>query len=150
MPNLTNHCKRVRKMSMNIFINESSENPVNLIRQTLSVKRDDNGRPSVTFVTNKGKGSGSQSLPVSELSQVLSVLRDAIDNGINEDDEEQSIPAHEVVRRTIAIEDGIVSFRVKSGKGAKPARIPLTQMNDVLNLLESALPAIEKHAANLK
>jgi hypothetical protein len=48
-----------------------------------------------------------------------------------------------MIRRTLQIEDGIVSFRVKSGKGSKPARISLEDFADVVALLAGTVEAVE-------
>jgi len=126
-----------------IFANESSENPVTLIKQTLRVKPDDDGIVMASFTTNKGKGSGAQVMPYAEFRAAVAVLVDAAKNGIPEVEEDDNIPADEMVRRTLRIEDGIVSFRVKSGKGAKPARIPLADFEAVVSLLASAADSVE-------
>jgi hypothetical protein len=125
-----------------IFVTESAENPVTLIKQTLAVKPDDDGNIVASFTTNKGKGSGAQILPFGEFREAVAVLQDAAKNGIPEIAEE-NISAAEMVRRTISLEDGVVSFRVKGGKGAKPARIPLADFEEVVALLSSTVDAVE-------
>jgi hypothetical protein len=126
-----------------IFASETSENPVTLIRQTLAVKPNDDGQIIASFTTNKGKGSGAQILPYAEFRSAVAVLADAAKNGIPEVAEDDSIPADEMIRRTIQIEDGIVSFRVKSGKGSKPARIAVADFQAVVDLLSSTVDAVE-------
>jgi hypothetical protein len=133
----------------NIFASESSENPVTLIRQTLKVQPNDDGQVVATFTTNRGKGSGAQSIPFAQFREVVTVLRDAATNGIPEAAEETDLPAAEVIRRTIQIEDGIVSFRVKSGKGAKPARISVEDFQQVVDLLASTVDAVESAGRSL-
>ena len=51
-----------------------------------------------------------------------------------------------MVKATALNRDGVISFRVKSGKGAKPARIPTDQFSEVVNLLESARETILEKA----
>ena len=126
-----------------IFANESTENPVTLIRQTLRVKPDDDGVVVASFTTNKGKGSGAQILPYGEFREAVAVLRDAAENGIPEVSDDENIPAAEMIRRTLRVEDGMISFRVKGGKGAKPARIPLEHFAAVVELLSSTVAAVE-------
>jgi len=130
-----------------IFATESTENPVVLVKQTLKVQPDDNGVVIAQFVTNKGKGSGTQVMPYTEYRAAIGVLVDAATNGIPEIAEEGNIPADEMVRRTLTVEDGIVSFRVKSGKGAKPARIPLADFKAVVELLASGCDGVEAAGA---
>lgn len=128
----------------NIFENDSVENPVVLVRQTLAVKPNDEGQIMVSFTTNKGKGSGAQVLPASEFRDAIAVLADAAKNGISERKEDENLPASEVIRRTIQVEDGFVSFRVKGGKGAKPARISLDHFAEVIALLAGTVDAVER------
>jgi len=126
-----------------IFATESTENPLVLIKQTLKVQPDDNGNIMATFTTNKGKGSGAQVLPYAEFRAAVAVLMDAATNGIPEIAEDESLPASEVIRRTISLEDGVVSFRVKSGKGAKPARLSVSEFKAVADLLSTTVDAVE-------
>ena len=132
-----------------IFASESTENPVMLIKQTLRVKPDDDGAIVASFTTNKGKGSGAQILPYTEFRAAVAVLVEAATSGIPEVNEDDNIPADEMIRRTLRVEDGIVSFRVKGGKGAKPARIPLDQFAEVVKLLASTVEAVEKAGEKL-
>ena len=134
--------------NLSIFASESSENPVTLLKQSLTVSKE-NGVPTVSIVLNKGKGSGTQTMPVSELSAVLSILRDAVDNGISEREEQDDVPAHQVLRQTIHVEDGHVIFRLRNGKGAKPAKISASDLESVVTLLEGAAPQIEAAARKL-
>ena len=88
-----------------IFAAESTDNPVALIKQTLSVKPDDDGKIMVTFTTNRGKGSGAQVMPYTEFREAVSVLINAAKNGIPEIAEDDNLPASEVVRRTLTLDD---------------------------------------------
>ena len=135
-------------MMANIFEAQHDESPVTVIRQTMSVSLDDDGVPVVTFATNRGKGSGAQSMPVTEFRDYVSTLSEFADNGIPEGIEE-NLSAAESLRRTIQSKDGIISFRVKSGKGAKPAKVPTAQLGDVAKLLTSTIDAVEAAAEAL-
>lgn len=114
-----------------------------LVRQTLKVLPAESGEVVATFTVNKGKGSGAQVLPFAQYRDAVAVLVDAAKNGIPEMTEEENLPAAEVIRRTLSVEDGIVSFRVKSGKGAKPARLSLADFKAVAELLNSTVEAVE-------
>ena len=135
-------------MSTSIFHNESDESPCTVIKQTMSVSLNDDGEAVVSFATNRGKGSGAQTMPVGEFREYVAALSDIAANGIPEEAEEQ-ISAAESVRRTIAMKDGIVSFRVRSGKGAKPAKVPSSDLGDVVSLLASTVDAVEKAGKSL-
>ncbi len=130
-------------MSTSIFHNEADESPTTVIKQTMSVSLDAEGVPVVSFATNKGKGSGAQTMPVSQFREYVETLSDIASNGIPEVAEED-LSAAESVRRTIAMKDGVVSFRVRSGKGAKPAKVPSGSLSDVVDLLTSTVDAVEK------
>ena len=135
-------------MSTNIFQNEHSESAVQVIRSTMSVSVDDDGTPIVSFATNRGKGSGAQSMPVSEFRDYVAALSDVAENGIPEQDEEQ-LSAAESLRRTIRNKDGVVSFRVRSGKGAKPAKVNASDLSEVASLLTSTIDAVEAAGKSL-
>jgi hypothetical protein len=131
-----------------IFANENEESASQTVRQTMSVGTDDSGVPTVSFATNRGKGSGSQSLPASEFGEVVSLLQDYAKNGLPETSEE-SLSAADSIRRTISISDGVVSFRVRGGKGSKPAKINLDEFADVVELLASTNDAVAAAADSL-
>ena len=131
-----------------IFSNENNESPVQVIRQTMSVSLDDNGNPNVTFATNRGKGSGSQTIPVEDFAEVASTLQEYAEAGIGEKEDENLSPA-ETIRRTIQVDNGIVSFRTRSGKGSKPAKIHLPQFSEVCALLLETVSAVEAAGTKL-
>ena len=131
-----------------IFENDNTESPLQVIRQTMSVSLSDDGEARVSFATNRGKGSGAQVLAVDDFAEVVSTLQGYSDAGIEEREEEQLSPA-DTIRRTIRIEDGVVSFRTRSGKGAKPAKIPASQFAEVCELLSGTLSAVEAAGQSL-
>jgi hypothetical protein len=132
----------------NIFADENNESPLQVIRQTMSVAVDDDGTPNVNFATNRGKGSGSQTIPVADYAEVVSTLQEYADAGI-EGREEASLSPAETIRRTIRVEDGMISFRVRSGKGSKPAKIPLAQFGEVCSLLMETVSSVEAAGCKL-
>lgn len=129
-------------MSVSIFSTESDESPCTIIKREMGVSMGDDGTPIVSFKTNNGKGSGAQAMPISEFREFVEVLSEIAENGIP-DIEEEALSAAESLRRTVANKDGIVSFRVRSGKGAKPAKVPVAQLSDVADLLFSTIDAVE-------
>jgi hypothetical protein len=131
-----------------IFSNDNTESPLQVIRQTMAVSLSDAGSATVSFATNRGKGSGAQVIGVDDYSDVVSTLQGYADAGIEEREEESLSPA-ETIRRTIRVEDGIVSFRTRSGKGAKPAKIPMAQFNEVCELLTGTVEAVEAAGQSL-
>jgi len=131
-----------------IFTSEHSESPAAILRKTMSVSLGDDGTPMVSFAVNRGKGSGRQSLPVSEFADYVGALEDALEAGISEESDE-ALSAADMVRRTIRQDDGIVSFRVRGGKGAKPAKLPVDSFSEVVDLLVSTVDAVEDAGSKL-
>jgi hypothetical protein len=131
-----------------IFKSDNNESPVQVIRQTMSVSLSDDGAAQVSFATNRGKGSGAQVLDVDDYAEVVSTLQGYADSGIEDREEEQLSPA-DTIRRTIRIEDGMVSFRTRSGKGAKPAKIPAGQFAEVCELLTGTVSAVQAAGQSL-
>ena len=132
----------------NIFIDETTEDVVDTIKQTMSVKMDEDGTPSVSFATNRGKGSGAQALPVDEFDEYVAALEEVVHNGIQEIPENDLSPA-EMVRDTIRNIDGMITFRVRGGKGSKPAKIPSDRFAEVVGLLRSTVELVEAAADSL-
>ncbi len=132
---------------MNIFGNDN-ESPAAIIRQTMSVSLADDGEPVVSFATNRGKGTGSQVIPVAEFAEYVAALEDILESGIPETDDED-VTAGEMVRRTIRQDDGIISFRVRGGKGAKPAKVSADNFAEVIELLRSTVDAVEDASESL-
>ena len=132
----------------NIFSSDHNESPAQVIRQTMSVSIDDDGTPMVSFATNRGKGSGAQVLPVEQYRDYVMALEGFAQNGIPEAQDE-NLSAAETVRRTIQLDDGQISFRVRSGKGAKPAKLGAGDFQEVVDLLRSTVEALENAGAKL-
>ena len=133
----------------NIFASEHNESPAQTIRQTMAVSLDDDGQAVVSFATNRGKGSGAQILPVEEYRDYVETLESYVEGGIPEEAEQELLSAAETVRRTIKSDDGVISFRVRSGKGAKPAKMPAGELAEVVGLLRSTLDAVENAGSQL-
>jgi len=47
------------------------------------------------------------------------------------------------VRRTIRQDEGVISFRVRGGKGAKPAKVTAGDFAEVVELLRSTVDPVE-------
>jgi len=131
-----------------IFTSEHSESPAAILRKTMSVSLGDDGTPMVSFAVNRGKGSGRQSMPVSEFADYVGALEDTLRAGISEESDE-ALSAADMVRRTIRQDEGIVSFRVRGGKGAKPAKLPVDSFSEVVDLLSSTVDAVEDAGSKL-
>lgn len=128
---------------VSLFSNDDNLNVVAEMKSSVGIQTVD-GVPCVRFVTNRGKGSGAQIIPIAQLTDVISALQSIVDQGIPETSGDEDLPAADVIRRTIALDDGVVSFRCRNGKGAKPARVPVEQLSSMVDFLVQIQPAIEK------
>lgn len=133
--------RRKKKMT-NIFTDSHDESPITIIKQTMSVSLSDDGVPMVSFATNRGKGSGAQSMPIAEFADYVSALEAIVESGIPEE-ENRTYTAAEMVQRTISQTDGVISFRVRDGKGSKPAKIPTDSFSETVELLRSTVDAVK-------
>lgn len=125
-----------------IFADSHDESPIATIKRTMSVSLSDDGVPMVSFATNRGKGSGAQSMPIAEFADYVSALEAIVESGIPEE-ESRTYTAAEMVQRTISQKDGVISFRVRDGKGSKPAKIPTDSFSETVELLRSTVDAVK-------
>jgi hypothetical protein len=117
-------------------------------KKIMSISLED-GVPMVSFAMNRGKGSGAQVMPVADFREYVDTLSDYSDNGIDEIPTADLSPS-ETVRSTIGMDDeGVISFRVRSGKGAKPAKVASGEFAEVTELLRGTLEPVETAAARL-
>ena len=130
----------------NIFA-DSTIRPITIIKQTM-ISLSDDGVPMVGFYTNRGKGSGAQSMPIAEFADYVSALEAIVESGIPEE-ENRTYTAAEMVQRTISQTDGVISFRVRDGKGSKPAKIPTDSFSETVELLRSTVDAVKSAGDSL-
>jgi len=143
----------------------SSNLPCKIVRGTIRVISKvvpvpDGGKEErlcVTFSTKRGKGNGAQVVLVEEFADFVHALRDASNDGFETAETVKAYrPASEVAMDTLSLsgptdDDGnptgdadTVNFRVRGGKGAKPARIPLADVDSVISYLEGRIPKLEQ------
>ena len=133
----------------NIFASEINEDVITVIKQTMSVSLSESGDAIVSFATNRGKGSGAQAMRAADFPEYVATLEHYATSGIEELPEEDLSPA-ETVRSTIRLNEGLVSFRVRSGKGAKPAKIPSGDFSEVVSLLRATVEPVMAAADRLQ
>ena len=132
-----------------IFETEANQSAAQTIRETMSVSLDEDGVALVSFAMNRGKGSGAQVMPVSDFEEYVDTLEHYASNGIDEIPTDTLSPA-ETVRQTINLDDdGVISFRVRSGKGAKPAKVAASEFAEVALLLRETQSLVEGAAEKL-
>ena len=128
----------------NIFENEVNESAIQTIKETMKVFAADDGTPMVSFATNRGKGSGAQVMSVAQFGDYVEAVSHYAQNGIEDIPTQDNLSPAETVHQTISMDDdGIVSFRVRSGKGAKPAKVSQSDFAEVAELLSSTVDAVE-------
>lgn len=126
----------------NIFADSHDESPIATIKRTMTVSLSDDGIPMISFATNRGKGSGMQTMPIAQFADYVSALEAIVESGIPEE-ESRTYTAAEMVQRTIRQADGVISFRVRDGKGSKPAKIPTDSFSETVELLRSTVDAVK-------
>lgn len=127
----------------NIFNNEAATSAAQIVRETMKVFLSDDGTPMVSFATNKGKGSGAQVMAVSDFANYVEAVSHYASNGIDEIPSGEDLPPADMVHQTICLDDGVVSFRIKAGKGSKPAKVNSGEFGEVAELLSSTVEAVE-------
>ena len=127
----------------NIFDNEIEQSAVQIVKETMKVFLSDDGTPMVSFATNKGKGTGAQVMAVSNFADYVSAVSHYAENGIDEIPSDRDFSPAEMVHQTISLEDGVISFRIKSGKGSKPAKLNADEFSEVSGLLSATVDAVE-------
>jgi hypothetical protein len=132
-----------------LFAATVNQSAVAIARESIEVGVNDDGVTVVKVAFARGKGTGSQEIPVSDLPAVIDALHGYAENGIQKS--AKVFSPVDMLHATIGMnEDDRVSFRVGSGKGAKPTHLAPTEMGAVVEFLREVLPAVQKAAKSLK
>ena len=104
------------------------------------------------FATSEGKrGYGKQAIPVSQLTESVSILQSASENGVTRDD---YVPTtSEIIQNSLILssEDGSVRFKTQGDKGKKPTYfMSETDFRGFVQKLGELLPAILEKAESIK
>ena len=104
------------------------------------------------FATSEGKrGYGKQAIPVSKLTESVSILQSASENGVTRDD---YVPTtSEIIQNSLILssEDGSVRFKTQGDKGKKPTYfMSETDFKGFVQKLGELLPAILEKAESIK
>ena len=130
---------------------EEQSRPANeIIKSSIGFEKVD-GEWYIAFSTVENrKGYGKQRIPVVEFGEVVSVLQNAVTNGIHREDEVLS--CSETVRKSlIEAEDGSIRFKTEPTKGKKPTLFQnFDDFAGAVNMLASLQEMIEKKAKSLK
>jgi hypothetical protein len=132
-----------------LFATTVNQSALSIARESIEVGVNDDGVTVVKVAFARGKGTGSQEIPVSDLPAVIDALAGYAENGINKS--AKVFSPVDMLHATIGLnEDDRVSFRVGSGKGAKPTNLAPNEMSAVVDFLREVLPAVQKAAKSLK
>lgn len=132
-----------------LFATTTNQSALSIARESIEVGLNDDGVTVVKVAFARGKGTGSQEIPVSDLPAVIEALNGYATNGINKS--AKIFSPVDMLHATIAMNDeDRVTFRVGSGKGAKPTHLSPTELGDVVTFLRDVLPQVQKAAKTLK
>lgn len=132
-----------------LFAATVNQSAVAVARESIEVGLNDDGVTVVRVAFARGKGTGAQEIPVSDLPEIIDALAHYADNGINKS--AKALSPVDMLHATIGLnDDSRVSFRVGTGKGAKPTNLAPTEMTEVVQFLREVLPTVQKAAKNLK
>jgi hypothetical protein len=132
-----------------LFAATVNQSAVAIARESIEVGVNDDGVTVVKVAFARGKGTGSQEIPVADLPAIIEALNGYAENGINKS--AKVFSPVDMLHATISLnEDDRVQFRVGSGKGAKPTHLSPDEMAGVVAFLTEVLPAVQKAAKSLK
>lgn len=132
-----------------LFVNTATASALQNARDSIEVGVNDDGTTVVRFALARGKGTGAQEIPVSDFPAVIEALSGYAQNGINKS--AKVFSPVDMLHATIGMnEDDRVTFRVGSGKGAKPTHLAPTELGEVVTFLREVLPQVQKAAKGLK
>ena len=132
-----------------LFASAVNTSALAVARDTIEVGLNDDGIAVVKVAFARGKGTGSQEIPVADLPAFIEALAGYAENGINKS--AKVFSPVDMLHATIAMnEDDRVQFRVGTGKGAKPTHLAPSEMNEVVGFLREVAPAVEKAAKSIK
>jgi hypothetical protein len=132
-----------------LFATTVNQSAVAVARETIEVGLNDDGVTVVKVAFARGKGTGSQEIPVADMPAIIDALAGYAENGIQKS--AKVFSPVDMLHATIGLnEDDRVQFRVGSGKGAKPTNLSPDEMAGVVAFLRDVLPTVQAAAKKLK
>lgn len=143
-----------------LALNETEKAPIDPIarmKDTIAVTEREIDRgdgpesvPCLSFSTGEGRGTGSEVVPLDELEEYVGVLSHYVEEGIDAvvQEDEGYRPSYEIIQDSIKLvqsEEAAdkVSFRSRTGKGAKPQTFEHARFGDVVKILNAVVPQVE-------
>jgi hypothetical protein len=139
-----------------VFDRQHSNNPVNLIRETMEIVRTADGRLAAAFSTWTQKGVANHEIPIEEYGDFVAALDDMAENP--PEPEEEAVTMADRLRRTYKIvvpedKEGIptgeapyAQYKLTTGRGTKSCRVALDSLPDVVRLLSNAEEGVKAAA----
>jgi hypothetical protein len=113
------------------------------LQETMEFGQNEEGVMVVSFALCGGKGTSRQTVPLDQFESFVGEFTRLSNEGI--DRVESARTASEQLRQSVAInDDGLVQFRVGSGKGVKPTHFSPTEFAEVATLLNKCVALINK------
>jgi len=115
-----------------------------ILSESIAPGMDGEGNLWIVFRGSEGKGTGQQEVPMLQLPDLCDAIANIVENGAPEEDD---LTAAQMFTRTFALRDApegregqFCTFRLNSGKGAKPVTIPLAYLGKFYEALLANLP----------
>lgn len=136
-------------MAQKLFVSAVNSSALAVARDSIEVGVNESGVTVVKVAFARGKGTGSQEIPVADLPAVIDALNGYAENGLNRS--AKVFSPVDMLHATIGLnEDDRIQFRVSSGKGAKPTNLTTEELPGIVAFLRETLPAIQAAAKKLK
>lgn len=137
-------------MSNKLFSDPKLTDAVTIARESIEVGLNDSGVAVVRVALARGKGTGTQEVPVADLPAFCDALEGYSRDGITKI--QRTMSAVDMLHATIATDEddsSVVTFRVGGGKGSKPTRVSQTALAGVVSFLRENLGRIEAAAEKI-
>ena len=132
-----------------LFVSAVNASALATARESIEVGLNDDGVAVVRFALARGKGTGAQEIPVADLPAFIEAFAGYAENGINKS--AKSLSPVDMLHATISnTEDDRISFRVGTGKGAKPTNLAPEEMGAVVAFLREVTPQVQAAASKVK
>ena len=129
-----------------LFNTAKNTDAVTKARETANLSFDEEtGEHTLSIAFCGGKGTGAQVVRASLFNEFVDALAHYAENGVPKSPRPEMNEV-QILHSSIAMEeDGLISFRTTSGRGAKPTRIHPDQLQSVVKYLrDEVAPTLEK------
>ena len=106
----------------------------NINSRPCGVGKDDAGNDWFQYSPNAGKGTGAQTVLVTEMNELILFLKEVAEKGIPANG---VLSAADIARATLSEEDGVYTFRTNGGKGSKPVHVKKSDLAEFVEIVES-------------